>query len=100
MSGARTGSNSRKERKAQMMYGLKDMISETSFTSRSKKIGDTNLGPFNMEGIRDRMYRRNASKLARRMVRNEIVQASAFLPAMQCPELMIECAKHYDPQTR
>ena len=44
------------------------------------------------------MYKGNPSKMARRMVRNIIVQATSLTPTMQCIELVLKCAMHYNPQ--
>jgi hypothetical protein len=38
--------------------------------------------------------------IARRMMRNGTVQAARFLPTVECAELMVECARHYDTQER
>lgn len=35
--------------------------------------------------------------IARKMMKSGIVHAVGFLPTMQCNELVVKCAKHYNP---
>lgn len=65
------------------------MITKESFRNqrssqngRRLNFGDTNLGHVDMEEFKERMLGYNLSKMAKRMVRNGIVQAVGF-PRLQ-----------------
>lgn len=95
MSGAKAGS-SKKERQTQVKKNTEDIMRKYSFTTKNKKTRDTNLRPVNMIQVKERMFG-GTPRMAKRTMKNGIVQAAAFPPTMQCTELILECEKHYSP---
>jgi len=91
---------SSKDRHTLMRSDLKRAWPETRITSKWQNLGDTNLGKINMEEVRQNFHKPNPLDLIRRMLKNGIVQAACFPPTMLCPELMLECAKHYNHEKR
>lgn len=73
---------------------------ETRIVSKWNNIGDTNLGNFNVKKFREIPYIGKPSPVARRIIESGIIKAAGFPPAVKCHELMIECAHHYDSQSR
>ncbi|XP_057818585.1 uncharacterized protein LOC131031479 isoform X3 [Cryptomeria japonica] len=74
--------------------------SETKIVSKWSNIGDTNLGNFNVKKFQEVPYIGKPSLVARRIIESGIIKAAGFPPAVKCHELMIECARHYDSQSR
>lgn len=87
-------------RPALMKEDQKNEELETKIVSKWSNIGDTNLGNFSVKKFREVPYIGKPSPVARRIVGSGIIKAAGFPPAIQCHELMIECARHYDPQSR
>lgn len=57
------------------------------------------MGHVDFQEFKRRIYGQNgtlSTNIARRMMRNEIVQVAGFPPAVECAELIVECARHYD----
>jgi hypothetical protein len=93
----------RQEDEAKMKFASKGVQPESKIVSKLKNITDTNLGHVDFQKFKGRMYRQDGplpTHIAHRMMRNEIVQAARFPPTMECAELMVECARHYDAQER
>lgn len=40
------------------------------------------------------------SPLTVNIMKNGIYHTAGFPPSIQCNELMVDCARHYDPQTK
>lgn len=78
-----------------MKFDFKEVLLETKIASYWGNVGDTILGHIDLEEFKKRMTGTNPSKLARKMVRNGLVQAAGFPPSIQCPKMIVECAKHY-----
>lgn len=79
----------------------KDSPSESKINSKWKQVGDTNLGHINLREFKKRMHDTDTqlpTTIEKKMIRNGIVQAASFLPAMQCTKLIAECFKHYNPE--
>lgn len=90
-------------RKDQMKALLKGFYPESQITSRWRKIGDTNLEQFDLTKFKRRMFgthEQMLSPMATNMIKNGICQAAGFPPAVQCSELMVECAKHNNSKER
>lgn len=87
-------------RSALMKEDQKTEEVETKIVSKWSNIGDTNLGNFSTKKFREVPYIGKPSPVARRIIESGIIKAAGFPPAVQCHELMIECARHYDPQSR
>lgn len=81
----------------------KPFLPESKFTSKLGKLADTNLGSFNMEAFKSRKMgvgNHRPSVTSHNIVRSGQYAAAGFPPAIQCPELMMECANCYDPDHR
>lgn len=66
-----------------------------------REVGDTNSGTFKLEEFKKRIFGHDGHPLltiAKKIARSGIVVAASFPPAIQCPELIIECAKHYNSE--
>lgn len=75
----------------------------SQINSRWKEINDTNLGTFNLAAFKIRMFGtagHNPSQTAVKFVKSGIVAATDFHPAIQCLDLILECAKHYNPERK
>lgn len=82
-----------------MKIEFKDTLFETQLTSKWRKIGDTKFGHTDMEDFRDRVFGKgkySTSKMAKKLTRNGIAHIACFPPVVQCSELILECARHYD----
>lgn len=100
MSGARIEGSARK---VQMKTVLRGFFPETWISSRWRKVGDANLEQLDSVKLKRRVFdtqNQIPSTLASNMVKNVIYHVAGFLPAVLCNKLMVECARHYDPQTR
>lgn len=89
-------------KKPAMKFASKGAQRETKINSKWKNVVDTDLGHVDFDEFKKRMYGQNGlpTPIAKRIVRNGIFQAAGFPPAMDCAELMVECAIHYDAQKR
>lgn len=79
---------------------LKGVMLESKITSLWSNVGDTNLGQIDMKKFQGPLYTSKPFGFSKKMIESGIVQAVCFLPAIQCNELIIECAKHYDANAR
>lgn len=75
-------------------------VLETKITSYWSNVGDTNLGKFDVKKFRSSLYTSKPTTTTKKMIKSGIIKASDFPPAVQCYELIVECAKHYDSHTR
>lgn len=86
-----------------MKFANKGLQPESKINSKWKNATDTNLGHVDFKYFKRRMYGQDGflpTPITRWMMRNGIVQAVGFPPAMECAELMVECAIHYNAQER
>lgn len=86
-----------------MKYDYKGVLPESKINSKWKKVGDTNLGHVDIGDFKKQMYGldgRLPSTIASKMMHNKIVEGTCFPLAIQCNELIVECARHCDPQER
>lgn len=86
-----------------MKNEFKDTLFDTELTSKWRKISETNFEHTDKEDFRDRAFGRgkcNTSKMAKKLTRNGIAHIASFPPAVQCSELVLECARHYDPERK
>lgn len=77
----------------------KSFLPESKFSSKLGKLSDTNLGSFNLEAFRRRMMGiggHHPSVTSHNIVRSGLYAATGFPPAIQCPELIMECANCYN----
>lgn len=86
-----------------MKFASKGVQPQSKIKSKWEHVVDTDLGHVDLEDFRKRMYGtdgRLPTPIAMRMMRNGIVHAAGFPPAKECPELMVECALHYNARDR
>lgn len=76
-----------------------DMVPKTTFFSKLKRVGDTNIGTVDMIQLRDRL-KEGQSSMAKKIYKCGIVQAAAFPPTLPCSELVMECASRLDIVTK
>lgn len=62
------------------------------------EIGDTKLRQVNMNEFREEFNAPNPPPITQKVVNSGFVEATAFLVAVQFPELVLECIRHYDSQ--
>ena len=85
------GANTKKDREA--------MLPKTLFTTKAKKVGDTNIGLVDMLTVWRQLL--DGKTLAtRRVVKCGIVHAAAFPLTLPCYELVLECASRFDIGSR
>lgn len=53
-----------------------------------------------MKKFQGSLYTSRPSEVSKRMIESGIVHATSFLQSIQCNELIVESAKHYDANTR
>ncbi|XP_057836353.2 uncharacterized protein LOC131046593 [Cryptomeria japonica] len=78
-------------RKMQMKFNKKKPKLESKIQTKWRKVSDIDFGHVDIEDFKKRTYESDdclPSPLARKMMRNGIVHAAGFPPAMQCYELM------------
>ena len=79
------------------MYTKKDkedMMSKTTFFSKLRRVGDTNIGIVNMLQLRNRL-KEGQSSMAKKIYKSGIVLAATFPPTLPYPELVMECASWF-----
>ena len=76
-----------------------EMMSKTLFTTKAKKVGDTNFGLVDMLNVR-RQLLDSKTLVTRRLVKSGVVHAAAFPPTLPCCELVLECASRFDVGTK
>ena len=76
-----------------------EMMSKTLFTTRAKKVGDTNFGLVDMLNVR-RQLLDGKTLVTRHLVKSGVVHAAAFPPTLPCCESVLECASRFDMETR
>lgn len=77
----------------------KGEVMESKIASFWGNVGDTNLDQINVK-FQGPLYTTKASRYSKMMIESGIVKAASFPPTMQCNELIVECAKHYDANKR
>lgn len=90
-------------KKVQMKFASKGTQPESKITSKWRKVGNTNIGHVDFKDFKRRMYGHDGylpTTIARRMMRNGIVQEAGFPPAIECSELIVECAIYYNAQDK
>lgn len=81
----------------------KSFIPESKFVSKIGGLTDTNLGSFNLEAFKRRIYGQGGyspSVTSHNIVRSGLYAAVGFPPAIRCSELIMECANYYRPDHR
>lgn len=87
----------------QIKNEMKGFLPESKVISKWKEISDTNLETFQLGAFRNRIFGTvgcASSPTAVKFVKSGIVSADGFPPTVQCLELILECAKHYNPERR
>lgn len=90
-------------KQAQIKAKMKGFLPVSQINSRWKEISDTNLGTLNPVAFKIRMFGttgHNPSPTTVKFVKSGIVAAAGFPLAIQCPDLILECAKHYNPERK
>ena len=64
------------------------------------KIHDTFLVNRSLPDIIERARNVQSGPIYQGLVNSELLEATVFPASILCPELIIECANHYDPGTR
>ena len=77
----------------------KEMMLKTLFTTKAKKIGDTNFRLVDMLNVR-RQLLDGKTLVTRCLVKSGVVHAAAFPPTLSCCELVLECTSRFDMETR
>jgi hypothetical protein len=83
-----------------MKYEFKGRFPKTKILSHWEKVGDTKMGHVDYEDFKKRMYGDAPIELERRLVKKRLAKEVGFPPSIWFPELIIECATHYDSDKR
>lgn len=86
-----------------MKFSSKGTRPKSKITLKWRKVGDTKLGHVDFKDFKRRMYGHDVylpTTIAQRMMRNRIVQEIGFPLAVECSELIVECAIHYNARKR
>ncbi|XP_057824015.2 chaperone protein dnaJ 72 isoform X2 [Cryptomeria japonica] len=84
-------------RQALIKEDSKNVIVKSRITSYWGNVGDINLGRIDMKKFQTPFYTTRPTGCTRAMIEIGIVKAAGFPLAVQCNKLIIECARHYDP---
>lgn len=90
-------------RQAQIKVEMKGFLLVSQINSRWKNIKNTNLDTFNLAAFKIRMFGtigHNPSPTTVKFVKSGIAVVASFPLAIQCPDLILECAKHYKPERK
>lgn len=69
----------------------------------SRRIGgklETHLGEFDTKKFCHPSYVNEPIPTAKKMIESGLINADGFPPVVQCYELIMECAQHYDSESR
>lgn len=72
----------------------------SGLTYEGPEIGDTWLGPVNLDELQKKFNKPNPPPIIERVVGSGLIEAAAFSIPVQCPKLVLECIKHYNSQTQ
>ncbi|KAH9306609.1 hypothetical protein KI387_011013 [Taxus chinensis] len=86
--------------KSALKYEFQGIIPPTSIKSSYDNIIDTDLGHTNVTKFCDWVKAEGKTVFSDRLYHNGLPQAATFPISVQCPELVIACAEHYDPERR
>lgn len=81
----------------------KTFLPKSKFTSKLGELNDTNLSSYNLGALTGRMYGIGGhppSVTAHQIMKSGLYAVVGFPPAIQCPELILECANCYRPKRR
>lgn len=81
----------------------KDAPPKSRMNSKWKNVSDTNLRHINLKEFKKRMfglYSLVPTLTVRKMMKSGIVHVVGFLPTMHYTELVVECARHYNPNSK
>ena len=98
-----TGKDNGASRQAVIKKLSKTFMPESMFISKLGKLIDTNLGSVNLETFKNRLFgigSHRASVTSHNIVRSGLYAAAGFPPAIQCSELIMECANCYEKEHR
>lgn len=87
-------------RQALIKEDYKNVIVESKITSYWSNVGDPNLGQIDMKKFQSSLYTTKPTGYSKMMMDSGIVKVVGFPLAVQCYELIVECARHYDPNRR
>lgn len=87
-------------RQALIKEDAKGIIPESKITSQWANVADTNLGKFVMKKFQGPLYTNTPTRISKKMIKSGVIQAAGFPLAIQCNELIVECARHYDTNTK
>ena len=65
-----------------------------------KNIIDTSLHFFNMQDFQRRLWIEPIHPITKKLQECGLVETTAFLVAVQAPELIVECVNHYNLDTK
>lgn len=76
---------------------MKNQLPNSKLASVWSEVSDTNVGAWRYEEFKERIAQRDLSVLTKGMVKSGLDHVAGFPPAVQCYELILECARHYNP---
>lgn len=88
--GAGASSISETER---LRQDMKSQLPESKLSSVWADVSDTNVGAWRYEEIKQRTAEKDLSALRQGMINSGLVHVAGFPPAVQCYELILECAR-------
>lgn len=90
-------------RQAMIKQLKRSFIPESKFVLKLGGLTDTNLGSFNLEAFKRRIYGQGGnppSVISHNIVRSGLYAAASFPSTVRCLELIMECANYYNSDHR
>lgn len=79
---------------------MKSQLPESKISFVWSEVSDTNVGAWRYEEFKQRTTEKNLSVLRNGMMKSRLVHVAGFPPAIQCYELILDCAQQYDFDTQ
>lgn len=79
---------------------IKSRIPKSKITFFWSEVTDTNVGLWDYEEFKERMAADDLPLVAKRMMESGLSHVDGFPSTVQCYELVLKCAKHYDQDTK
>lgn len=79
---------------------IKSKVPESKITYVWLEVTDTNVGLWNYEEFKGRTSAEDPPLVTRRMKESSLSHVAGFPSMVQCYELVLECARHYDQDTQ
>lgn len=79
---------------------FKSKTPESKITSIQLEVTDTNVRLWDYEEFKERMAAKDLPLMARRMKESGLSHIAGFPSIVQCYDIVLECARHYNQSTQ